>query len=86
MATVGASCLAMNRPTRVVVVAGSLAAVAAVLSRIGLARVASKYVGETEQSLDRTLGDAKDQDTVLLVEDADALFDTDLESDDDEPD
>ncbi len=76
----------MNRPTRVVVVAGSVAAVAAVLSRIGLSRVASKYVGETEQSLDRTLGDATDQDTVLLVEDADALFDTDLESDDDEPD
>ena len=61
-------------------------AAAALLSRIGLSRVASKYVGETEQSLDRTLGDARDQDTVLLVEDADALFDTDLESDDDEPD
>lgn len=77
---------AMNRPSRVVVVAGSLAAVAAVLSRIGLSRVASKHIGETETSLDRTLSEAQDQETVLLVEDADALFDTDLESDDDEPD
>ena len=55
------------------------------LSRIGLSRATSKYVGETEASLDRTFGEAQDQETVLLVEDADALFDTDLESDD-EPD
>lgn len=73
---------AMNRPTRVVLVAGSVAAVAALLSRIGLSRATSKYVGETEASLDRTFGDAQDRETELLIEDADALFDTDLESDD----
>ena len=73
---------AMNRPTRVVLVAGSVAAVAALLSRIGLSRATSKYVGETEASLDRTFSDAQDQETELLIKDADALFDTDLESDD----
>jgi len=77
---------AMNRPTRVVLIAGSAAAIAAVLSRVGLSRVASKYAGETEKSLDRTLGEAEAHDVVLLVDDSDALFDTDAETDDADPD
>ena len=59
---------------------------ATVLSRVGLSRIASKYVGETEKSLDRTFDDAEAQDVVLLVDDADALFDADEDTDDDDPD
>jgi SpoVK/Ycf46/Vps4 family AAA+-type ATPase len=73
----------MNRPTRVALVAGGLAAAAAVLSRIGLSRSSSKYIGETEASLDRTFDEAEAQDTVLVVDDADALFDADEDPDDD---
>jgi SpoVK/Ycf46/Vps4 family AAA+-type ATPase len=73
----------MNRPTRVVVVAGGLAAAAAVLSRIGLSRSTSKYIGETEKSLDRTFVDAEAQDAVLVVDDSDALLDADEDPDDD---
>ena len=72
----------MDRPKRVVLVAGGVAAVAAVLSRVGRSRVASKYVGETETSLDRTIDEAEAQDVVLLVDDSDALFDADADSDD----
>jgi SpoVK/Ycf46/Vps4 family AAA+-type ATPase len=76
----------MNRPTRVVLIAGSVAAVAAVLSRVGLSRVVSKYVGETEQSLDRTFDEADAQEVVLLDDDSDELFDADEDSDDDSDD
>ena len=74
---------AMNRPTRVVLIAGSVAAAAAILSRVGLSRVASKYVGETEKSLDRTFDEATEQDVVLLDDDSDSLFDGDEDADDD---
>ncbi len=76
----------MSRPTRVVIVAGGLAAAAAVLSRVGLSRSSSKHIGETEASLDRTFDDAEAQDVVLLVDDADALFGADEDPDDDDPD
>lgn len=72
----------MDRPKRVVLIAGGVAAVAAVLSRVGLSRVASKYIGETETSLDRTIDAAEAQDVVLLVDDSDDLFDADADSDD----
>ncbi len=75
--------VAMNRPTRVVLIAGTVAAVAAVLSRVGLSRVVSKYVGETEKSLDSSFVEATEQDVVLFDDDSDALFDTDEEQDDD---
>ena len=77
---------AMNRPTRVVLIAGGVAAVAAVLNRVGLSRVTSKYAGETEKSLDGTLAEAEAHDDVLLVDDPDALFDTDAETDYADPD
>ncbi len=76
----------MNRPTRVVLVAGGVAAVAAVLSRVGLSRSSSKYIGETEKSLDRTFDDAEAQDVVIRVDDPDALFDGDDDTDDDDSD
>lgn len=73
----------MKGPTRVVVVAGGLAAAAAVLSRIGLSRSASKYIGETEKSLDRTFDEVEAQDAVLVVDDADAIFGVEDDMDDD---
>ena len=44
------------------------------LLRIDLARVVSKYVGETSQNLDRILTRAAHLDAVLLWDEADALF------------
>jgi hypothetical protein len=44
------------------------------LFRIDLAGLVSKYVGETEQNLDRLFGAAHDANAVLLFDEADALF------------
>jgi SpoVK/Ycf46/Vps4 family AAA+-type ATPase len=59
-------------------------AVAAVLSRVGLSRVVSKYSGETEKNLDAAFDAAEESDTVLLLDDADDLFDRDPGSDDED--
>ncbi|HKE79115.1 MAG TPA: ATP-binding protein [Solirubrobacteraceae bacterium] len=44
------------------------------LFRIDLAGLVSKYVGETEQNLDRLFAAAHDANAVLLFDEADALF------------
>ena len=44
------------------------------LFRIDLATVVSKYVGETEQNLDRIFAAAEGSNAVLLFDEADALF------------
>jgi SpoVK/Ycf46/Vps4 family AAA+-type ATPase len=44
------------------------------LWRIDLARVVSKYIGETEKNLDRIFTAAEDANVVLLFDEADALF------------
>ena len=53
-------------------------AVAAALSRdlvrVDLSRIVSKYVGETEKALEAVLRDAERTDTILLLDEADALF------------
>jgi SpoVK/Ycf46/Vps4 family AAA+-type ATPase len=42
--------------------------------RIDLASVASKYIGETEKHLDAVFKEAEDSGSVLLFDEADALF------------
>ncbi len=44
------------------------------LHRVDLARVVSKYIGETEKNLARIFSAAEDANTVLLFDEADALF------------
>ena len=44
------------------------------LFRVDLATVVSKYVGETEQNLDRIFAAAEGSNAVLLFDEADALF------------
>ena len=44
------------------------------LFRIDLSRVVSKYIGETEQNLDRVFEAARDANAVLLFDEAEALF------------
>ena len=44
------------------------------VSRIDLAALVSKYLGETEKNLDVLLRDAEQANAVLLVDEADALF------------
>ena len=44
------------------------------VTRIDLAATVSKYIGETEKHLDAVFADAERAGTVLLVDDADALF------------
>jgi hypothetical protein len=44
------------------------------LTRIELAQVAGKYIGETEKHLDAVFADAARRDAVLLFDEADALF------------
>jgi len=44
------------------------------LHRVDLAQIASKYIGETEKNLDRILDAARQQDAVLLLDEADALL------------
>ena len=44
------------------------------LFRIDLSRVVSKYIGETEQNLDRVFEAAVDANAVLLFDEAEALF------------
>ena len=61
-------------------------AVAAVLSRVGLSRIVSKYLGETEAHLDQAFDAAEERDAVLLQDESDALFETDSRSDDGDPD
>jgi SpoVK/Ycf46/Vps4 family AAA+-type ATPase len=41
---------------------------------VDLSRVVSKYVGETEKNLDRALSAAELADSILLMDEADALF------------
>ena len=53
------------------VVAGSLGLA---LYRVDLARVVSKYIGETERNLDAVFAAAESTDVVLLFDEADALF------------
>ena len=59
-----------------------IGAVAAVLTRVGLSRAASKYVCETEKDLDGAFDAAEHSDAVLLFDEADDLFDRDPGSDD----
>lgn len=73
----------MKRSGSLVVAIVGVGAVAAVLGRIGLSRVVSKYVGETEKNLDGAFDAAEEADAVLLVDEADALFGRDRASDDD---
>lgn len=61
-------------------------AVAAVLSRVGLSRIVSKYAGETERDLDQAFDAAEEKDAVLVLDESDALFDRDQGSQDDDPD
>ena len=49
-------------------------AMARPVHRVQLARVVSKYIGETEKNLARILVAAKPSDAVLLFDEADALF------------
>lgn len=42
--------------------------------RVDMTRVVSKYIGETEQRLDRVFGRAEAAGAVLLFDEADALF------------
>ena len=42
--------------------------------RIDLARIASKYIGETEKNLDRVFSDATNSNAILFFDEADALF------------
>jgi SpoVK/Ycf46/Vps4 family AAA+-type ATPase len=44
------------------------------LLRVDLARVVSKYIGETEKNLDRIFAAADDTGAILLFDEADALF------------
>lgn len=44
------------------------------LYRIDLGRVVSRYIGETEKRLDQLFADAAASDSVLLFDEADALF------------
>jgi SpoVK/Ycf46/Vps4 family AAA+-type ATPase len=61
--------------------AGKLAALAALSRetgrqayRVDLARVVSKYIGETEKNLSRVFEDAEAVDAILYFDEADALF------------
>ncbi|MHB9833291.1 ATP-binding protein [Paraburkholderia terrae] len=42
--------------------------------RLDLSRVVSKYIGETEKNIDRVFGDAQKSGSVILIDEADALF------------
>lgn len=44
------------------------------LYRVDLASVTSKYIGETEKNLSRLLGQAEQEDVLLLFDEADSLF------------
>ncbi|MEO8017680.1 MAG: ATP-binding protein [Pseudomonadota bacterium] len=44
------------------------------LYRVDLARVVSKYIGETEKNLERVFGAATDANAIVLFDEADALF------------
>ena len=44
------------------------------LYRIDLAAVTSKYIGETEENLERAFAEAEAADALLLFDEADALF------------
>lgn len=44
------------------------------LYRVDLAAITSKYIGETEKNLSELLGQAEQEDVVLLFDEADALF------------
>jgi SpoVK/Ycf46/Vps4 family AAA+-type ATPase len=76
----------MKRPGSLALAIVGVGAVAAVLSRVGLSRIVSKYVGETEEPLDRAFDAAEERDIVLLQEESDDLFDRDSGSDDEAAD
>jgi SpoVK/Ycf46/Vps4 family AAA+-type ATPase len=76
----------MKRPGTLVAAVVGIGAVAAVLSRVGLSRPGSKYVGETEKNLDGAFDAAERSDAVLLFDEADDLFDRDPGSDDEDDD
>ena len=76
----------MKRSGSLVVAVVGVGAVAAVLGRIGLSRVVSKYVGETEKNLDSALDAAERSDATLLFDESDALFGRDPAPDDEDPD
>lgn len=65
----------MKRPGNLVMAVVGVGAVAAVLSRIGLSRIVSKYNGETEKDLELAFDAAEHADVVLLVDESDALVD-----------
>ena len=78
----------MKRPgSLVLVVAGVGAAAAAVLARRGpVPRRRPGTLGETERDIDAAFDDAEAQDAVLVVDDADELFDRASGTDDQDPD
>lgn len=76
----------MKRPGSLVLAVVGIGVVGAVLSRVGLSRIVSKYDGETEKDLNVAFDAAEEQDAVLLQDESDALFDRDPRSDDEDPD
>ena len=76
----------MKRPGNRALALVGVGAVAAVLSRIGLSRIASKYSGETEKDLEREFDEAEPADAVLWFDEADSLVDRDGPSDDGDAD
>jgi SpoVK/Ycf46/Vps4 family AAA+-type ATPase len=46
----------------------------AVLHRIDLSRIVSKYIGETAKNIDRVFDDAENSGAVLQFDEADAVF------------
>jgi SpoVK/Ycf46/Vps4 family AAA+-type ATPase len=44
------------------------------LYRVALAAISSKYIGETEKNLDKLLGQAEQEEVVLLFDEADSIF------------
>lgn len=74
----------MKRPGTLVLVAAGVGAVAAAaLSHVGVSRLVSKYIGETEKHLDGAFDAAEERDIVLLNDESDDLFRTDGTSDHD---
>jgi SpoVK/Ycf46/Vps4 family AAA+-type ATPase len=75
----------MKRPGNLLVAVVGVGAVAAVLSRVGLSRIVSKYVGETERDLDSTIEAAERSDAALGFDESDALFGDDPAADEHDP-
>lgn len=74
----------MKRPGSLVVAVVGVGVVAAVLGRVGVSRVVSKYIGETEKDLVAAFDAAERSDAELLFDESDALFDRHPASDEKE--